>query len=191
MPLNDNATVLPGRGTILLHNTPGTVFDEDMLDALDLDATTPALPSGWTWLGHTSRENNVALSKSGGEVTTKGSWWNAALRGSKTPTEWGVTVNSLQIDADTLALAFPGGALNATTGVFEIPETESLVDRAALIYIQDGTRHMGIWFSKLACSLGEPPSIDVENFLEIQIAGTALAVAGKRMGIIPPRPIPA
>jgi hypothetical protein len=190
MTLNDNAVVIPGRGTVL-YATPGTAFTEDDLDELDLDAVTPVITAGYTWLGHTSSDNNVSLSKSGGEKTTKGSWWNKALRVSTTPIDWDVTVNSLQVDAATLALAFPGGSLNGTTGVFEVPDSVGTVDKAVVVYIQDGAQHMALWWPKLSLSLGDAPSIDPENFFEIQLAGRSLSVSGKRMGIIPPRPIPA
>lgn len=189
LTLNDDAVVLPGRGTALIA-PPGTAFTAANLDSLRLDADPVVIPASWLWIGHTSSDNNVALSKSGGDKTTKGSWWSKALRTTIADIDWDVVINALQVQTEILELAFPGGALNSTSGVFEIPDTISTVEKALLVYIQDGSQHMGLYWPKVSISVGDAPSIDPENFFEIQLSGRAMSYAGKRWGIIPPRPIP-
>jgi len=184
MPLNDNAVIIPGRGTVF-YGPPST--QPPNLDTLDPAAE--ATYTGWTWLGHTSRDNQVGLSKSGGEKTTKGTWWNTALRATTSPTEWDVTVNALQVDIDTLGLAFPGGTVDAN-GMFLVPDDPGSNERALFVWMIDSTAHMGLWWPKVDLGLGDAPSIDVENFFEIQLAGKSLSVDRTRMGIIPPRPLP-
>lgn len=183
MPLNDNAVIIPGRGTVF-HGEPGLAPpDLDTLDPLD-----PATYTGWTWLGHTSRENAVSLSKSGGEKTTKGTWWNTALRATTSAIEWDLTVNALQVDAGTLALAFPGGAVDPDRdGMFVVGDNVGSVEKAVFVYMIDATAHAGLWWPKVDLGLGEAPTIDPENFFEIQLAGKSLSMDGERMGILPPR----
>ena len=66
MGFNPNATTIPGRGTVLVA-APDTA-------APDYETVDPAAPGGgWVALGHTSRDNNVSLSKGGGDSTQRGS----------------------------------------------------------------------------------------------------------------------
>ena len=64
MGFNANATTIPGKGTVLVA-PPDTAAPTDY-ETLD---PTGTLPGGWEALGHTSRDNNVSLSKSGGDAT--------------------------------------------------------------------------------------------------------------------------
>ena len=74
MGFNPNATTIPGKGTVLIAPPDTAPLDYETIDP------TGILSGGWEALGHTSRENNVSLSKGGGDATQRGSWWDDALR---------------------------------------------------------------------------------------------------------------
>ena len=87
MGFNANATTIPGKGTVLVAPPDTAAPDYETLDP------TGTIPGGWEALGHTSRDNNVSLSKSGGDATQRGSWWDDALRSTYDPITWSVNVS--------------------------------------------------------------------------------------------------
>lgn len=166
MALNAAATTIPGKGTVLVAppDTAAPTF-------ATLDPTSPTSP--WVTIGHTSRTNAVTLSKDGGDPTVVGSWWEESLRATRASTTWGVTVNSLQIDALTLGLAFPGGTVDAVNGSYGVGSTTA-VDKALFILALDtgnGTR-LGIYIPNTSVSIGDAPEFAVDNFFEIQLSAT-------------------
>lgn len=64
MAMEDRA-IIPGKGFVLVGPVDTKVPDLGAVNLNDADTFT-----GWQWLGHTSRENTVALSKEGGEAST-------------------------------------------------------------------------------------------------------------------------
>lgn len=176
--LNANATILPGRGTVFIAEEP----DAPVLDYKTVDPRDPSTYTGYICLGHTSRENTVALSKEGGEATQHGSWWEAAIRESREPTQWGWTVNSLQVDRNTMGMAFPEGVVEG--GAFWVPGVDSTKERTALILCVDGTGRMGIHLPNTPVGIGDAPEIAVDAFFEIQLSGSILSSpeTGRRIG---------
>ena len=172
MSFDGDAVIIPGRGTVLIA-APDTPFPD--YKTVDPEALTGG-PTGWSALGHTSRDNNVGLTVEGGEATTKGSWWTPNLYTTRSPRVFGFTANALQITPDSMALAFGGGEINDTTGGYEVPAQVIDVQKAVFILAigSDGTR-MAIGFNRASISLGDVPSFDVENFFELPLSGQVLA----------------
>jgi len=162
MGLNAAATIIPGKGTVFLAE-PGTAFP----DYLTLDPLKP--PTGWDTLGHTSRDNNVALSKDGGDATVNGSWWAEALRTTYASTNWSLTANSLQIDKTTLATAFGGGVLDDAEGSYSVRQIVPQA-KAVMVLMIDGTGRMAFGVPNTTVSVGEAPSIDPTKFFEVQLS---------------------
>lgn len=166
MALNNDAVILPGKGTVLVAPVGTPLFD---VTAFDL--ATPTTYTGWDLIGHTSTDNAVALNRDGGDSTQRGSWWTPALRTSFDPSVWSMTVNSLQVDTTTLSLAFGGGT--ATAGKYAFPSSTTPVDKAVVVLAIDTTGTLGWHMVKGSCVCGDPPSFDPTAFFEIQLSITA------------------
>ena len=187
MALNAATVILPGRGTVFTAPANTVPFDKDTVNA----ATTSTY-TGWNCLGHTSRDNTVGLSKEGGEATSRGSWYDPNLRATRDPNSWGFTVNSLQLDALTLGLAFPGGEIRG--GAFWVPSATGSAERAIYILMIDGPATGGLYFPRVDISIGDAPEISVDSFFEIQLSGSMLSASvasgdveiGDLMAIFPP-----
>jgi hypothetical protein len=165
MALDGSAVFLPGRGIPFI----GAVDTEPPA----YKTMTPATPgSGWSALGHTSRENNVSLTKNGGDATTVGTWWEPAFRTTYADTTWSITVNALQMDENTLDLAF-GGALDTDDG-YIVPSNIAAVDRALFILCLDGTDRMGLYLPHVSLTIGDAPAFDPTKFFEIPLSAAVL-----------------
>lgn len=170
MGFNSGATTIPGKGTVLVAD-PDT---EVAFDYLTLDPTG-VLTGGWEALGHTSRENNVTLSKEGGDVTTVGSWWEEILRSQRAGTNWTVTVNSIQIDAMTLGLAFGGGTLDTVEGTYDVGDIIPQDKALFILIVDNGGNRLGLYIPNTSTSIGDAPEFAIDAFFEIQLSGTIQA----------------
>lgn len=183
MGFNANATTIPGKGTVLVA-PPDTAAPTDY-ETLD---PTGTLPGGWEALGHTSRDNNVSLSKSGGDATQRGSWWDDALRSTYDPITWSVNVNSIQIDRLTLSLAFGDGTHDGTAGTYDVGGSITAQKKALFILIVDGSSRMGIYIPNTTITIGDAPQIAVDSFFEITLQAQMLnsPTTGKRFRFLHP-----
>lgn len=167
MAFNSNATTIPGKGTVLVAD-PDTAPPTDYL-TLDPTATPLVGATGWETLGHTSRENNVALSKDGGDVSSVGSWWEEVLRSTRAATNWNVTINSIQLDALTLGLAFGGGTLDTDDGFYDVGEIVPQNKALFILVVDSGGNRLGLYIPNTSVSIGDAPEFAIDAFLEIQL----------------------
>lgn len=168
MGFNANATTIPGKGTVLVAPPDTAAPDYETVDP------TGTLSGGWVALGHTSRDNNVSLSKGGGDATQRGSWWDDALRSTYDPITWSVNVNSIQIDGTTLGLAFGGGTQDGTAGSYDVAGSITPQKKALFILIVDGPTRMGIYIPNTTITIGDAPQIAVDAFFEITLTAQML-----------------
>jgi hypothetical protein len=168
MAFNKGAAIIPGKGTVLVA-APDTAPPSNWATIDPTSSAQMAASGGWDALGHTSRENNVALSKDGGEATPVGSWWDENLDTQRTGTNWNVTVNSIQIDSTTLGLAFGGGVLDTTAGSYDVGDIVAQ-DKALFIIIQGLTTRMGLYIPNTSVSIGDAPEFPTDAFFEIQLS---------------------
>lgn len=188
MALDPNTLILPGRGTVFT-GAPDAV--PPLVSALST-ITPAAPPTGFTTLGHTSLDNLPAYSKDGGDATQRGSWWDSAIDTTYDPVTWSLTINSLQVDATTLGLAFGGGELDEDAGTFDIGDTAA-VNKSLLLLMVGGTKRVAFYHPNTQITLGDAPEIAADAYFEIQLnaqlllsASTTAAWAGKRWRIISP-----
>lgn len=164
--LNAANVMIPGRGAIFTA-APGTPAPDYKL----LDPANP--PAGWECLGHTSKENSVALGKSGGEATSYGSWWAEALAVTYDATSWDISVGALQVDAGVLDLAFNGSIDN--DGGYIVPSEVVAVDKAIFVLAVQGSKRMGLYLPKVSVTLGDAPTFDPTKLFEVPLKGTVLS----------------
>jgi len=173
MSFNSGATTIPGKGTVLVAD-PDTAVEFDYL-TLDPTASLTTIAPGWEALGHTSRENNVSLSKEGGDVTTVGSWWEEILRSTRAATNWTVTVNSIQIDALTLGLAFGGGTLDTVEGTYDVGDIVPQNKALFILIVDNGGNRLGLYIPNTSTSIGDAPEFAIDAYFEIQLSATILS----------------
>lgn len=180
MGFNANATTIPGKGTVLVAD-PDTAAPVNYL-TLDPTGSLAASAPGWAVLGHTSRDNNVTLSKDGGDVTTVGSWWDEILRSQRATTNWTATVNSIQIDSTTLGLAFGGGTLDTVAGSYEVGDIVPQNKALFILVVDSGGNRLGLYIPNTSVSIGDAPEFSIDAFFEIQLSATIQnsAASGKK-----------
>lgn len=166
MAMDSNAVIIPGRGAI---------FTADPTTAPPAYKTmTPDLPGqGWTCLGHTSKDNNVALGKDGGDSTQYNSWWEDALAVTYESVSWSITVNALQIDAGVLDLAFSGDLDD--DGGYVVPSVVNAVEKALFVLALQGTKRMGLYLPKVSITLGDAPEFDPGALFEVPLSANVLS----------------
>ncbi|MCI2958252.1 hypothetical protein MN032_11135 [Agromyces atrinae] len=126
-------------------------------------------PTGWTNLGHTSKQNTIAFTKEGGEKETLDTYLADAVRTIYSSSSWGVTIPALQFDEDVLDLAF-NGDFDETTGGYIVPGVTDPVEAAIFLYFKDSTGALGFWLPNTVVTLGEPPSNDPAQFSELPLS---------------------
>lgn len=185
MGFNSNATIIPGKGTVLVAD-PDTTPPTDYL-TLDPTATPLVGATGWNALGHTSRENTVGMTKEGGEASQSGSWWEEALDSSYAATNWGITVNSLQVDALTLGLAFGGGTLDTVKGSYLVKDIKPQ-KKALFVLMVGGNTRMAFYIPNTTVSIGDAPEIAIDTFFEVSLSAAILnsPITGGRWEIFHP-----
>lgn len=178
-------TIVPGRGWVFTAEPDTEPFDIALLNITD-EATF----TGFDWLGYTSKENMVSLTKEGGEVTTRDTWEEDSVRSEKSSTSWGATVNALSVTKETLSLAFPGGEWDEPTKRYRVFGGSDTVNKAVLIVMKDAENGLaGFYFPNGAMGIGEAPALTSDGFFEIQLGVNAQASPSKRFifDILTPR----
>lgn len=180
MGFNSAATVIPGKGTVLVAD-PDTAAPTNY-ETLDPTAKPIVGADGWETLGHTSRENNVSLSKDGGDVTSLGSWWEEVLRSNRAATNWTATVNSIQVDATTLGLAFGGGTLDTVAGSYDVGDIVPQNKALFILIVDGGGNRLGLYIPNTSVSIGDAPEFALDAFFEIQLSAAIQnsATTGKK-----------
>lgn len=177
MALDDGAVIIPGSGWVYTApaGTASPVLDHAALLALDLDGPGN-IALNWTNLGHTSRDDSVEITPSGGESTVKGSWQNPNLRSTTTPTSYDIAIPALQADLTVFGLYFGGGVV--ANDRFELPDSAVPADRATFIVLVDGATRVAIWTPKLSMRANGGITMETEDFLTFPLIGTVLKMAG-------------
>ena len=180
--------MIPGQGWVFY-----APVDTAAPDIADFDPTSPATSfSGWSWLGSTSKDNLVAMSKEGGEVTPKDAWDTPNLRTEKSTETWSMTNNAIAIEQDTLTLAFPNGTWDAQKQMYSLAAKNSIISKALLVVMKDDVSGVGcIYAPNAALSVGDAPTLDAENFFEVPLSATLQTspTTGSPWGLGTPRPL--
>jgi len=171
MSLDASTTIIPGRGSVLFAPVDTAPFDFDLFDV-----NTPATYTGWT-ISHTSKDNAVALTKDGGDLTQNDSWEQEGVDSSKASTTLGWTASKLQFDQAGFEMAFGLGTneWDATTQSYKVKELGTVKKAVIIIMIGGDGRRGGWYFPNNTVTIGDMPQVDPEAFFEVQLAGQILA----------------
>jgi len=169
MSASKAATIVPGHGALFVA-TVNTALPATPLTAFTLNG---AAPSNWINIGHTSKDNQPAFSKDGGDKTVLDSWLSDAVDVVYASTAWALGFNSLQIDEDNLNLAF-GGNFD-TDGGYIVPSSQNGLDKALVLFMTDGTGSLLFYIPVTNVAVGDAPSVDASKFFEIALTAQILA----------------
>lgn len=177
MAIDATAKIVPGHGTLFVADV-NTPVPANPLTAFTLTGTPP---TGWVNLGHTSKDNTAAFTRDGGDKTVLPSWLADGVFTIYAATNWGLTINSIQIDELSLDLAF-GGSFD-TDGGYIIPASNDGVEKALFLLATDGTGALGFYQPNTSVALGDAPSIKTDGFFELPLAASIMAADA---AVIPP-----
>lgn len=143
--------------------------------------------SGWTWLGDTSSENLIEFESDGGDTSTKRTWDRQGVRSTREDVTNKVTINAVNLGEDVMKVAFPGSTYDPAKRAWDI-ELDASSERAILVVVEDGRIVSGYLFRRVSLA-GNMPSLSLDNFTEVKIAGTLLSPSsGKtRVQMLEPR----
>lgn len=164
MGADATAIFVPGHGTVFVADTSAS-FPANPLAAFTLTGTPP---TGWTSIGHTSKDNTAAFSKDGGDSTSLDTWLADAVRTVYSALAWALTVNALQLDTVNLGLAFNGAS--DTDGGYIVPGSNNGLTKQVFLLATDGSASLGFWMPNTSVLLGDAPSIDPTKFFELPLS---------------------
>lgn len=177
MATDSTKLIIPGKGTIF-HSVANLALPDNPLTAFNLTGTPP---TGFKNLGHTSKDNSVSFSREGGEPTTLGTWLEDAVRTIYSAVAWSLSIPALQFDDDVLDLAF-NGDFDPDTGGYIVPGSSKPTEAGLFLLMQDNSGKLGFWIPNTSVTLGEPPSVDKETFMELPLAA---AISGAPEATMP------
>lgn len=167
--LTKNSLIIPGHGTVLV--SKGKVADPfDPKNFLIGDDTTYP-KNNWMHFGMTSKQNTVEFSKDGGDSSTADTWEFDAVDSTIDPIKWSLTIGALSMHKAMFELAFGGGKHDATLKGYAMGDVEP-VEKSLMVLFAHGGKRGGVYIRNAKLSVGDAPSVDVENFFEVQLSAT-------------------
>lgn len=172
MALNDNAVITPATGYIYI-----APVDTASPTPADIEAFDPATGlTGWTQLGHTSRDDLPVFGFDGGDTETRGTWQNASLKRVTTEVAQDyVTFNALQFDEQVFTFYYGETSPGTVVGKFDVnnPSTSG-IDTALCIVIVDGEATVGFHASKVTMGREDSIELAVDEFAAVPLRASIL-----------------
>lgn len=185
MSVDATKLVIPGHGTVF-HAPKNTPPPAGPLNPTTGFKLTTDGPTPWLNLGHTSKQNTIAFTKEGGERESLDTFLADAVRTTTSSTSWGVTVAALQFDQDNLDMAF-NGDFDVATGGYTVA-SPAPIEAALFLFFQDTTGSVGFWLPNTEISLGDAPSVDTAQFLELPLSVSILSASEATIPAVNGRP---
>ena len=169
MALDDGAVQIAGQGFIYAapFGTPKPV-----------NLTDPEAP--WTNIGHTSVDDNLVITRDGGDSNTKGTWQNPSLRVQRDPVSFALIMNLLQVSNETLSYYFGGGNMSVA-GVFGAPINAVPQTVALFVRVVDGSSEFPFYIPKASLASDDDVEFDIEDFTHFPVRASILGVSGSNL----------
>lgn len=165
MALVSNAVLTAAKGYVLRAPAETVALTPTEVAAL---AESETVPTAWELIGHTSRDDLPEFGFDGGDVETRGTWQNEALRTVQTEalTEF-VTYNLVQFDESALELYY--GQVNQAdpstgAGTYRLTSTGGKTTHALAIVIVDGEHGVACCVPRVDTRRNEAISLAVDEF---------------------------
>lgn len=176
MSLNESAIFTAATGYVYVSSvgftkpTPAEITGHDPQTGL----------TGWTDLGHTSREDLPEFGFEGGDTETRGTWRAAALREVVTEVAVDYVIVRLhQFDDEGLALYYGVDNASSTAGEFAVGNTTTAtVERSLAIVMEDGADRIGFYAPRVSVRRDDAIEMGVDEFSVLPIRATFLKNEG-------------
>jgi hypothetical protein len=172
MALTDSAVFTAAKGYIYTGVVDATAPTTDNIyDFVDQSTTV----TGFTLIGHTSRDDLPEFGFDGGDTEARGTWQNEALRTVVTEAAVDyVTFNLVQFDATTLELYY-GQENTQSNGAYGLASSPGGATEASfLIIIVDGPRKIAFWAPKVEIRREDAATLAVDEFSALPMRATFL-----------------
>lgn len=168
--LDPKSTIIPGHGNVLISKeATAEPFDIAQFDIKD--ETTYG--TGWESIGYTSKENTIEFDKDGGDASSVDTWEEDGVDTSYEAVLWSFVVRALSMNRKTFELAFGGGEWDEDLQGYAMGDITPIEKSVLIIFAHAGKR-FGIYVRRAKLSAGDAPSVDPEQFFEIEIKGDVL-----------------
>lgn len=173
MALNDDAVFTAARGYIYTGVVDLIAPTPTQIDAFTVGV---GLPTGWTNIGHTSRDDLPEFGFEGGEFETRGTWQTEVLKEVQTQAIADfVTFNLHQFDEEGLSLYYGVANAAATAGIFRVTNTgTTTTDRAMTVVVVDGATKIALYAPKVGIRRADAIKMAVDEFSALPLRATFL-----------------
>lgn len=169
--LDPKTLVVPGHGNVLV--STGTVAEPFDIESFDImDASTYG--EDWMSIGYTSKADTVEFNKDGGDASSVDTWEQDGMDTTYEAILWSFVVRALSMQRSMYELAFGGGAYDSALKGYAMGDVEPIEKSVMIVFAHNGKRG-GIYIRRAKLGVGDAPSVDVENFFQIEIKGDVLA----------------
>ena len=177
MALNDDAVFTAATGYIYTGAVGAEPPTED--DVFNFEDETTVV-TGYTLIGHTSRDDLPEFGYDGGDTETKGTWQKTALRTVVTdPAVDFVTFNLVQFDKSTLALYYGAPNVAVETSSYATNVAPGGATQASLlIIIVDGQNKIAFNAAKVDLMRNDAIALAVDEFGQLPMRATFLKNTG-------------
>lgn len=172
MALVDNSVFTAAKGFIYTGTVAATApTPQDIYDFVNAATTV----TGFTLIGHTSRDDLPEFGFDGGDTEPVGTWQVEALRTVTTePAVDFVTFQLVQFDEDTLELYY-GAANTQSDGSYGLAGAPGgSTEKAFLIIIVDGPRKIAFWAPKVELRRDDSIGLATDAFGTLPMRATFL-----------------
>lgn len=159
--------------TAVLKVGVGHFYTAPVGTALPTDLRAPSGP--WTEVGHTSVQDILSATSTGGDTTTLQTLQNKSLRQTIAPRTEAFKMNLLQFDTPGLKLYYGSNAVVDGSGNLQVPSNPVPTEVAWLVVFYDGQTTAGIYAPKVSIFRADDLSIaDTESLAQLSLNVTPL-----------------
>lgn len=175
MALNNDAVFTAAKGYVYV-GTVGTAVKPTPTEIAAFTEGTGLTATGWTDLGHTSREDLPEFGFEGGDTETRGTWRAASLREVVTEVAVDYVVVTLhQFDDTGLSLYYGVENASADPGEFAVADSSTAtVERALCIVMEDGPFKIAFYAPRASIRREDAIEMAVDEFSTLPLRATFL-----------------
>jgi hypothetical protein len=147
--------------------------------------TTPAITvsstgraadfSAYTEIGHTSPDNPLQMNRSGGDVTTLGSWQADSIDSSQAAVSWSMAYSLLQYDAFSLKLYHGSNSNVAADGMVQVSQAPTATENALFLIIKNGNKAQVRHVPRVSTIAADGENFDTSKLAELPVQSSFLA----------------
>ena len=175
MAINDSAVLTAAVGYVYTAAVGTAAPTPTALKTINLESPSGWTPATWSVLGHTSRNDMPEFGFDGGDSEVKGTWQRKKLREVTTeePVDY-LTIFLSQFDESALELYYGTNAVS-TQGLFSVAGAgNTVVEKALLVVIEDGTFRLGFHASKASIKRDDAIQLPVDDLASLPVKATFL-----------------